>query len=101
MLACLQKAGKTASGVVDPAIQTSLLVEILNQYIFFYEKGMEAVRAFFSFIRLVLTIHRVISAAHDAHVQDCRADSAEPVENGRERGDHTAQDTLQQHAQAR
>ena len=42
-MACLQKAGKTASGVVDPAIQTTLMVHILNKYMYFYEQGLESV----------------------------------------------------------
>ena len=43
MLACLQKALKTANGIMDLPAQTALFIEILNHYIFFYEKGMDMV----------------------------------------------------------
>ncbi len=43
VMACLQKAGKTANGIVDVAVQTALMIEILNHYVYYYEQGMEQV----------------------------------------------------------
>ena len=40
---CLQKAGKTANGILDTPAQTALLIEILNQYVYYYEAGAETV----------------------------------------------------------
>jgi hypothetical protein len=41
---CLQKAGKTANGILDLPAQTSLMIDILNQYVYYFEAGAETVR---------------------------------------------------------
>lgn len=38
---CLKKGLKIAKQCMDPAVQTQLLVEILNHYVLFYEAGCE------------------------------------------------------------
>ena len=43
MLECLKKAGRIAQQCMDTSVQVQLLVELLNTYILFYEKGNEQV----------------------------------------------------------
>jgi vacuolar protein sorting-associated protein 35 len=43
VLECLQKALKIADSVMDPAISVSLFVDILEKYLWYYEKRNEAV----------------------------------------------------------
>lgn len=40
---CLKKALKIANQCMDPSLQVQLFIEILNRYIYFYEKENEAV----------------------------------------------------------
>lgn len=42
---CLKKALKIANQCMDPSLQVQLFIEILNRYIYFYEKENEAVRS--------------------------------------------------------
>lgn len=42
-LECLQKALKIADSCMDPVTNVELFVEILNRYIYYFEKGNEAV----------------------------------------------------------
>ena len=44
VLECLKKALRIANQCMDSAVQVQLFVEILNHYIYFYEKGNEQVR---------------------------------------------------------
>ena len=44
MLECLKKSGRIASQCMDKMVQTQLLVELLNVYMLFYEKGDDQVR---------------------------------------------------------
>ena len=39
MLECLKKAVRIANQCMDPSAQIQLFVELLNHYIYFYEKG--------------------------------------------------------------
>lgn len=43
VLECLKKALKIASQCMDPSLQVQLFIEILNRYIYFYEKENDAV----------------------------------------------------------
>ena len=43
MLECLKKAGRIAQQCMDTSVQVQLLVELLNTYILFYEKGNDQV----------------------------------------------------------
>ncbi|KAI1890201.1 hypothetical protein AGOR_G00171240 [Albula goreensis] len=40
---CLKKALKIANQCMDPCLQVQLFIEILNRYIYFYQRGNEAV----------------------------------------------------------
>ena len=40
---CLKKALKIANQCMDPSLQVQLFIEILNRYIYFYEKESDAV----------------------------------------------------------
>src|SRR5690242_11652474 len=40
---CLKKALKIASQCMDPAAQVQLFVEILNHYVYFFDKGCQEV----------------------------------------------------------
>ena len=61
-MACLQKALKTANGIMDLPAQTALFIEILNHYIFYYEKGMDTVCIVVAAVDLALMIG--ISSKH-------------------------------------
>lgn len=39
VLECLKKAVRIANQCMDPSTQIQLFVELLNHYIYFYEKG--------------------------------------------------------------
>ena len=43
MLECLKKAGRIAQQCMDTSVQVQLLVELLNTYMLFYEKGNDQV----------------------------------------------------------
>ena len=43
VLECLKKAGRIAQQCMDTSVQVQLLVELLNSYILYYEKGNEQV----------------------------------------------------------
>ncbi len=43
MLDCLKKGVKIASQCMDPGTKVQLLVELVNKYMYFYEKGLTAV----------------------------------------------------------
>ncbi|KAG8237090.1 hypothetical protein J437_LFUL017368 [Ladona fulva] len=43
VLECLKKGGRIASQCMDPSVQVQLFVELLNHYIYFYEKGNDQV----------------------------------------------------------
>ncbi len=43
VLECLQRSLKIADSVMDPTISLSLFVEILEQYIWYFEKNIETV----------------------------------------------------------
>ncbi len=40
---CLKKALRTANQCMDNSVQVQLFVEVLNHYIYFYEKGNDQV----------------------------------------------------------
>lgn len=42
---CLKKALRIASQCMDASAQVQLLVEVLNRYLYYYEKGCEEVSA--------------------------------------------------------
>lgn len=44
VLDCLKKGIRIASQCMDTSVQVQLYVELLNHYIYFYEKGNTAVR---------------------------------------------------------
>lgn len=44
VMECLKKSGRIANQCMDKVVQVQLLVELLNTYILFYEKGNEQVR---------------------------------------------------------
>lgn len=55
---CLKKALKIANQCMDPSLQVQLFIEILNRYIYFYEKENEAVSGnAFSLFSLFLKEH--------------------------------------------
>lgn len=43
---CLKKALRIAKQCMDPTVQVQLFVEILNRYLYFFEKGNDKVIAF-------------------------------------------------------
>jgi vacuolar protein sorting-associated protein 35 len=43
VMECLKKALKIANQCMDPSLQVQLFIEILNRYIYFYEKENDAV----------------------------------------------------------
>lgn len=43
VLECLKKGVRIATQCMDPAVQTQLFVELLDHYVYFYEKGIETV----------------------------------------------------------
>ena len=43
VLECLKKAGRIAQQCMDTSVQVQLLVELLNTYMLFYEKGNDQV----------------------------------------------------------
>ncbi|XP_046385573.1 vacuolar protein sorting-associated protein 35 isoform X2 [Ischnura elegans] len=43
VLECLKKGGRIASQCMDPSVQVQLFVELLNHYIYFYEKGNDQI----------------------------------------------------------
>ena len=40
---CLKKGVKIASQCMDAATKVQLFVELLNKYVYFYDKGVEAI----------------------------------------------------------
>ena len=40
---CLKKSLRIANQCMDPTVQVQLFVEILNRYLYYYEKGNDAV----------------------------------------------------------
>ena len=61
---CLKKALKIANQCMDPSLQVQLFIEILNRYIYFYEKENDAVSELVSeliFSVLALRFDRYIS----------------------------------------
>lgn len=47
---CLKKALKIANQCMDPSLQVQLFIEILNRYIYFYEKENDAVSELLSLL---------------------------------------------------
>lgn len=45
VMECLKKSLRIANQCMDPTVQVQLFVEILNRYIYYFEKGNEAVNA--------------------------------------------------------
>lgn len=45
VMECLKKSLRIANQCMDPTVQVQLFVEILNRYLYYYEKGNEAVNA--------------------------------------------------------
>ena len=45
VMECLKKALRIANQCMDPTVQVQLFVEILHRYLYYYEKGNEAVNA--------------------------------------------------------
>lgn len=43
VLECLKKGVRLATQCMDPAVQTQLFVELLDHYVYFYEKGVETI----------------------------------------------------------
>jgi Vacuolar protein sorting-associated protein 35 len=43
VLECLKKGVRIANQCMDPSVQVQLFVELLNHYIYFYEKGNDQV----------------------------------------------------------
>ena len=43
---CLKKSLRIANQCMDPTVQVQLFVEILNRYLFYFEKGNDVVRIF-------------------------------------------------------
>lgn len=60
MLECLKKAVRIANQCMDPSAQIQLFVELLNHYIYFYEKGNTQVRQHFRWKDKVLICGRNI-----------------------------------------
>ena len=46
---CLKKSLRIANQCMDPTVQVQLFVEILNRYLFYFEKGNDVVRIFLWF----------------------------------------------------
>lgn len=53
VLDCLKKGIRIASQCMDTSVQVQLYVELLNHYIYFYEKGNTAVRMIYILSRPV------------------------------------------------
>ena len=55
---CLKKSLRIANQCMDPTVQVQLFVEILNRYLYYFEKGNDAVRfaITFAIICLIITI---------------------------------------------
>ena len=47
---CLKKSLRIANQCMDPTVQVQLFVEILNRYLFYFEKGNDVVRIAFSLL---------------------------------------------------
>lgn len=47
---CLKKGLKIGSQCMDPAVQVQLFIELLNHYVYFFEKGCSDVRERFFFV---------------------------------------------------
>ena len=45
VLECLKKGVRIGTQCMDPSVQVQLFVELLNHYIYFYEKENDQVRA--------------------------------------------------------
>jgi vacuolar protein sorting-associated protein 35 len=45
VLECLKKGVRIGNQCMDPSVQVQLFVELLNHYIYFYEKENDQVRA--------------------------------------------------------
>lgn len=50
VLDCLKKGIRIASQCMDTSVQVQLYVELLNHYMYFYEKGNTAVRIILAFL---------------------------------------------------
>lgn len=73
VLECLKKSVRISSQCMDSAVQAQLLVELLNHYIFFYEKGNDHITVAMlnqvcnfnilitNFIFMLAYIHKVIA----------------------------------------
>lgn len=57
VLDCLRKGIRIASQCMDTSVQVQLYVELLNHYIYFYEKGNTMVRIIFLLIYIYIYIH--------------------------------------------
>lgn len=53
VMECLKKALKIANQCMDPSLQVQLFIEILNRYIYFYEKESDAVSELASALALL------------------------------------------------
>lgn len=46
VLMCLQRSIKNANSIMEITEKTGLFVELLDKYLYFFEKGVEEVRIF-------------------------------------------------------
>ena len=51
---CLKKSLRIANQCMDPTVQVQLFVEILNRYLFYFEKGNDVVRIFCGFAAICI-----------------------------------------------
>lgn len=62
-LECLQKALKIADSCMDAVTNVELFVEILNRYVYYFEKGNDAVSSTLGFFEMILIMcYRLLSS---------------------------------------
>lgn len=66
VLDCLKRGIRIASQCMDTSVQVQLYVELLNHYIYFYEKGNTTVRCDCS-----MCIYRILNVRNCSFPGDC------------------------------
>lgn len=79
VLDCLKKGIRIASQCMDTSVQVQLYVELLNHYIYFYEKGNTAVR--FGYSEAYELVSRLLSIIIFSLLGDCADIESSNCEN--------------------
>lgn len=60
VLECLQKALRIATSSIDELTSVQLYCDALDQYLYYFERGVEAVRSSLSSLSLALSLSQIV-----------------------------------------